>query len=60
MPDTTVETTSFQDNFFRFLATSESIDGSSKRPSSGTALQWVIGVTALSSHLKGKNIKPRK
>lgn len=35
-------------------------DGSSKRPSSGTALQGVIGVTALGSHLKGKNIKPRK
>ena len=38
----------------------KAIDGSSKRPSSGTALQGVIGVTALSSHLKGKNIKPRK
>jgi Leucine-rich repeat (LRR) protein len=35
-------------------------DGSSKRPSSGTALQGVIGVTALGSHLKGKNLKPRK
>lgn len=35
-------------------------DASSKRPSSGTALQGVIGVTALGSHLKGKNLKPRK
>lgn len=38
----------------------KAIDGSSKRPSSGTALQGVIGVTALTSHLKGKNFKPRK
>ena len=38
----------------------KAVDGSSKRPSSGTALQGVIGVTALSSHLKGKNLKPRK
>ena len=38
----------------------KAIDGSSKRPSSGTVLQGGIGVTALSSHLKAKNIKPRK
>lgn len=38
----------------------KAIDGPSKRPSSGTALQGVIGVTALTSHLKGKNLKPRK
>jgi Leucine-rich repeat (LRR) protein len=38
----------------------KAIDGSSKRPSSGTALQGVIGVTALTSHLKAKNLKPRK